>query len=103
MHWKCMEADRADGAGSKYKVLEAVKAVRTCQNLLGRNGTCLGLLLLLVGSDGDEFGGQAFMEHYNALGQVCVTLQHSLPSCGQPYMGGLVLGGLVLHSSVYHL
>jgi hypothetical protein len=43
-----------------------VKTVRTCQNLLGQNGTHLGLLLLLVGPNGDGFGGQAFMEHYNA-------------------------------------
>jgi hypothetical protein len=64
MHRKCMEADGADGASSEDKVSEAVKAVRTCQNLLGRNGTRLGLLLLLVGPDGDKFGGQAFMEHY---------------------------------------
>jgi hypothetical protein len=35
------------------------------------------------------------------LGQVHVTLWHPLPSHGCPYMGGLVLGGLVLHSSVY--
>jgi hypothetical protein len=62
-----MEADGADGAGSEDKVSEAVKAVRTCQNSLGRNSTCLGLLLLLVGPDGDEFGGQAFMEHYTVL------------------------------------
>jgi hypothetical protein len=46
-------------------VSKAVKAVRTCQNLLGQNGTHLGLLLLLVGPDGDEFWGQAFMEHYS--------------------------------------
>jgi hypothetical protein len=39
--------------------------IRTCQNSLGQNGTCLGLLLLLVGPNGDGFGGQAFMEHYN--------------------------------------
>jgi hypothetical protein len=31
----------------------------------------------------------------HASGQVHVTLQHPLPSCGHPYMGGLVLGGLV--------
>jgi hypothetical protein len=54
-------ADGADGAGSEYKVSEAVKTVRACQNLLGQNGTHLGLLLLLVGPN----GGQAFMEHYN--------------------------------------
>jgi hypothetical protein len=57
-------ADRADGDGSEYKVLEVVQTVRTCQNLLGQNGTCLGLLLLHVGLNGDGFGGQAFMEHY---------------------------------------
>jgi hypothetical protein len=39
----------------------------------------------------------------DALGQVCVTLQHPLPSRGYLIMGGLVLGGLVLHFSVYHL
>jgi hypothetical protein len=32
--------------------------------LLGQNGTHLGLLLLLVGPNGDGFGGQASMEHY---------------------------------------
>jgi hypothetical protein len=45
-------------------VSEAVKTIRTCQNSLGQNGTRLGLLLLLVGPNGDGFGGQAFMEHY---------------------------------------
>jgi hypothetical protein len=72
MHRKSMEvdgADRADGASSKYKVSEAVKMVRTCQNSLGQDGTCLGLLLLHVGPNGDEFGGQAFMEHYTAQPQ----------------------------------
>jgi hypothetical protein len=70
MHWKSTEvdgADRADRAGSEYKVSEAVKTVRTFQNSLGRNGTRLGLLLLLVGPNGDGFGGQAFMEHYNTF------------------------------------
>jgi hypothetical protein len=67
MHQKSTEADGADGAGSEYKVLEAVKTVRTCQNLLGQNSTRLGLLLLLVGPNGDRFGGQAFMEHYTVL------------------------------------
>jgi hypothetical protein len=28
---------------------------------------CLWLLLLLVGPNGDGFGGQAFMEHYSAI------------------------------------
>jgi hypothetical protein len=68
MHWKSMEADGADGAdgdGSEYKVSEAVKTVRTCQNLSEQNGTRLGLLLLHVGPNGDGFGGQAFMEHYS--------------------------------------
>jgi hypothetical protein len=32
----------------------------------------------------------------DALGQVCVTLQHPPLSCGWLIMGGLVLGGLVL-------
>jgi hypothetical protein len=67
MHRKSTEADGADGAngaGGQYKVLEAVKTVRTCQNSLGQNDTRLGLLLLLVGPNGDGFGGQAFMEHY---------------------------------------
>jgi hypothetical protein len=57
--------DRADRARGEYKVSEVVKAVRTCQNLLGQDGTCLGLLLLHVGPNGDGFGGQAFMEHYS--------------------------------------
>jgi hypothetical protein len=60
-------ADGADGAGSEYKVLEVVKAVRTCQNLLGQDSTRLELLLLHVGPNGDRFGGQAFMEHYIRL------------------------------------
>jgi hypothetical protein len=42
-------ADGADGAGGKYNMSEAVKVVRTCQNLLGQDGTCPGLLLLHVG------------------------------------------------------
>jgi hypothetical protein len=70
MHRKSTEADRADRAdraGGEYKVLEVVKVVRTCQNPLGQDGTCLGLLLLHVGPNGDGFGGQAFMEHYNGL------------------------------------
>jgi hypothetical protein len=69
MHWKSTEvdgADGADGASGEYKVLEAV---RTCQNLLGQNGTRLGLLLLLVGPNGDGFGGQAFMEHYTVYSE----------------------------------
>jgi hypothetical protein len=70
MHRKCTEADGADRAGSEDKVSEAVKAVRTCQNSLGRNGTCLGLLLLLVGPKGDGFGGQAFMEHYSGKSMI---------------------------------
>jgi hypothetical protein len=61
-------ADRADRAGGEYKVSEAVKAVRTCQNSLGQNGTRLGLRLLHVGPNGDGFGGQAFMEHYTDMG-----------------------------------
>jgi hypothetical protein len=31
----------------------------------------------------------------DTLGLVLVTL-HPLPSCGHPFMGGLVIGGLVL-------
>jgi hypothetical protein len=68
MYRKSTEADRADRAdrdSGEYKVLEAVKMVRTCQNPLGQNGTHLGLLLLHVGPNGDGFGGQPFMEHYN--------------------------------------
>jgi hypothetical protein len=60
-------ADGTDGTDGEYKVLEAGKIVRTCQSSLGQNGTYLGLLLLHVGPNGDRFGGQAFMEHYNAL------------------------------------
>jgi hypothetical protein len=70
MHQKSMEADRADRAdraSGEYKVSEAVKVVRTCQNSLGQDGTCLGLLLLHVGPNGDGFGGQAFMEHYTGI------------------------------------
>jgi hypothetical protein len=62
-------ADRSDGAdraGGEYKVLEAVKVVRTCQNLSGQDGTCLGFLLH-IGPNGDRFGGQAFMEHYTRV------------------------------------
>jgi hypothetical protein len=36
-----------------------VRAVRTCQNSSGQNGTCLGLLLLHIRPNGDGFGGQA--------------------------------------------
>jgi hypothetical protein len=60
-------ADRADRAGGEYKVSEVVKMVRTCQNSLGQDGTCLGLLLLHVGPNGNEFGGQAFMEHDSVI------------------------------------
>jgi hypothetical protein len=67
IHWKSMEADRTDRDSSEYKVLEAVKTVRTCQNLLGQNSTRLGLLLLHVGPNGDRFRGQAIMEHYNIM------------------------------------
>jgi hypothetical protein len=35
------------------------------QNLSELDGTCLGLLLLHIGPNGDGFGGQALMEHYN--------------------------------------
>jgi hypothetical protein len=81
MHWKCTEADGADRAGSEDKVSEVVKAVRTCQNSLGQNGTRLGLLLLLVGPDGDKIGGQAFMEHYSAIAlQKCSTNVNALYS-----------------------
>jgi hypothetical protein len=70
MHWKSTEADgadRADRDSSEYKVSEAVKTIRTCQNLLGQDGTCLGILLLLVGPNCDGFGGQAFMGHYSGV------------------------------------
>jgi hypothetical protein len=40
------------------------KRSELCQNSLGQDGTRLGILLLLVGPNGDGFGGQAFMEHY---------------------------------------
>jgi hypothetical protein len=51
--------------------------VRTCQNSLGQDGTRLGLLLLLVGPNGDGFGGQAFMEHYTVY-QPWWSLSHGL-------------------------
>jgi hypothetical protein len=71
-------ADRADGDGSEYEVSEVVKTVRTWQSSLGQNGTHLGLLLLLVGPNGDGFGGQAFMEHYTAeaLKAIIRRLEH---------------------------
>jgi hypothetical protein len=53
MHRRCRNASEEHGSG------------RSCQNSLGQDGTRLGLLLLLVGPNGDGFGGQAFMEHYN--------------------------------------
>jgi hypothetical protein len=42
--------------------------------------------------------GEMLLESYqpDTLGQVRVTLQHPLPSCGYLFMGGLILGGLVL-------
>jgi hypothetical protein len=61
------EAEGCIGGGGEYKVSEAVKAVRSCQNSLGQDGTRLGILLLLVGPNGDGFGGQAFMEHYSVI------------------------------------
>jgi hypothetical protein len=76
-----MEADRADGAdgaSGEYRVLETVKVVRTCQNLLGQDGICLGLLLLHVGPNSDEFGGQAFMEHYTTT--TTIRSDQPLPS-----------------------
>jgi hypothetical protein len=33
----------------------------------GSGRSRLGLLLLLVGPNGDGFGGQAFMEHYSGI------------------------------------
>jgi hypothetical protein len=71
MHRKSMEADGADGAdgadradrdGGEYT---SVRGGQSGQNLFEPDGTCLGLLLLLVGPNSDEFGGQAFMEHYS--------------------------------------
>jgi hypothetical protein len=64
MHWRHWNALEEHGDGGEYKVSEVVKMVRTCQNLLGQNGTRLGLLLLHVGPNGNGFGGQAFIEHY---------------------------------------
>jgi hypothetical protein len=56
-------ADGVDGAGGEYKVSEVVKAVSTRQNSSGQDRTCLGLLPLHIGHNGDGFGSQAFMEH----------------------------------------
>jgi hypothetical protein len=67
MRQKSTEADGDDGDdgdSGKYKASEVVKMVRTCQSLSEQNCTCLGLLLLHVGPNGDGFGGQAFIEHY---------------------------------------
>jgi hypothetical protein len=49
------EADVADRKGGS-------SIVEGCTG----GGTCLGLLLLHVGPNGDGFGGQAFMENYTA-------------------------------------
>jgi hypothetical protein len=55
-------------------VSEAVKVVRTCQNLFELDGTHLGLLLLHVGPNSDKFGGQAFMEHYTELASTATSI-----------------------------
>jgi hypothetical protein len=41
-----------------------VRGGQSGQNLFELDGTRLGLLLLHVGPNSDEFGGQACMEHY---------------------------------------
>jgi hypothetical protein len=69
-----MEVDRADGADREYNMSEAVKAVKTCHKLSGQDGTCLGLLLLYVGPNGDGFGGQKLMEHYSTPFTIQITL-----------------------------
>jgi hypothetical protein len=54
MHRRSTELGGADGAGGEQSIntLEVVRAVRTCQNLSGQDGTCPGLLLLHVGDLG---------------------------------------------------
>jgi hypothetical protein len=93
MHWKHRNASEEHGAdgtdrdGGEYTVLEAVKTVRTCQNLSEQNGTRLGLLLLHVGPNGDGFGGQAFMEHYtvHALPIPPLTSPHCRDPCSNAH------------------
>jgi hypothetical protein len=79
--WRVGE-DRGSKETDGCFLTEAVKAVRTCQNSLGQDGTCLGLLLLHVGPNGDGFGGQAFMEHYNGIREghhsLCGSIQQDM-------------------------
>jgi hypothetical protein len=71
VHRKSMEADGADGASGEYKVSEAIKAVRTRQNPLGQDGTCLGLLLLHVGPNSNIWGSGIYgtLHQCNQRGQ----------------------------------
>jgi hypothetical protein len=71
-HQRWRDALEADGGGwSRQNLLEVeVNRVSTHwrqseQSELVR--TCQELLLLHVGPNGDGFGGQAFMEHYNVV------------------------------------
>jgi hypothetical protein len=70
-----LEALECIGSARRWTELMELAVKTKCrrwsnsQNLLGQNGTRLGLLLLLVGPNGDGFGGQAFMEHYTAAVQ----------------------------------
>jgi hypothetical protein len=55
--WRQMEQTEGRAGGEQsINTLEVVRAVRTCQNLSGQDETCLGLLLLHVGPNGDRFG-----------------------------------------------
>jgi hypothetical protein len=78
MHQRSTEVD-GDGAGGEQSIntSEVIRAVRTCQNLSGRDGTCLGLLLLHVGPNGDGFGGQAFIKHYTNTSTITQGCQYT--------------------------
>jgi hypothetical protein len=75
-HWNALEVHGGRQSWQSWQSQQWIqsvgggKTVRTCQNLLGQNGTRLGLLVLLVGPNGDGFGSQAFMEHYSVLNSV---------------------------------
>jgi hypothetical protein len=78
MHRKSTEADGADGADGDNSEYKSVRGGQSGQNSFELDGTRLGLLLLHVGSNSDEFGGQAFMEHYTVLETVPDLLENIL-------------------------
>jgi hypothetical protein len=68
----------------RWKHQRSTEADRVLSEL---DGTCLGLLLLHVGPNGDGFGGQAFMEHYSRSPQVSVD-QFPIGACTILHLSG---------------